>query len=191
MVQVDLPGAFAVGQILAWLSRSYLKSVKPRFTHRLMGPVAAYFSIVFAPIGMFLLFGWPGWESMYWWSWIERPSFHPWVAGFYVLFYLAMILIGLGSYMVGHKLIRKRKTAAVAVLSGAGIVLTLLPFFLWPMTWYHVGTYAEYHAIPRLTTTMFGTPSFFFAWLIAIGWLSIGTIFFCLWIRRFSSLHEE
>jgi len=100
---------------------------------------------------------------------------------------LAMILIGLASYVLGHKLIRKGKTIAVAVLSGIGVVLSLLPFFIWRMTWYHIGTYAEYHAVPRATTTLFSTPSFLIPWAIIIGWLFIGTVVFCLWIRRFSN----
>ena len=187
MLQVDAPGAFALGQILAWLTQKYLKVTEPQFTHRLMGPVVAYFSLIFAPVGMFLLFGWPGWESMYWWSWIEQSSFRPWVAGFYLLFYLAMILIGLGSYMLGHKLIRKGKKVVVAVLSVVGVVVSLLPFFIWRMTWYHIGTYAEYHAVPRATTTLFRTPSFLIPWAIIIGYICIGTVVFCLWIRRFSN----
>lgn len=187
MVQVDLPGAFAAGQIFAILSKNYLKKEPNKLTHRLIGPIGWYFALIFAPVGMFLLFGWPAWESMYWWKWVEQPAFNPPIAFFYLSFYLAMIIIGNISYILGHSLYQKGKDKTVNILALLGSIATILPFFLWPLTWYHVGTYSQYHSIPRDTTTMFGTPSFFFPWLYVMSYLTIGSVIFGLWIKRFST----
>ncbi|MFV1951516.1 MAG: hypothetical protein ACC630_06115 [Nitrospinota bacterium] len=186
MVQVDLPGAFAAGQIFAILSKKYLRKEEDKFTHRMMGPVGWYFALIYAPIGMFLLYGWPAWECMYWWEWVEQPAFNPPVAFFYISFYLAMILIGNISYIIGHSLYQNGKDRTVNILAVIGVIATLLPFILWPFTWYRVGTYAQYHAIPKGTTTMFNTPSFFYSWLCVMGYFTTATVFFGFWLKRYS-----
>ena len=187
MVQVDLPGAFAAGQIFALLSREYLKQEDSRFTHRLAGPVMSYFSLMFAPVGLFLLICWPAWECMYWWEWVERPATNPMVSFFYIGFYLAMIVIGGASYAYAHRLYRRGKDRSVTVLAVAGVIATLLPFVIWPFTWYHVGTYAGYHSVPRSTTPLFSTPAFFTSWLVVMSYFVITSIGFGLWIKRFSN----
>ena len=191
MVQVDLPGAFAMGQILAWLSRRFLQSTGLRVTHSLMGIIVLYFSVVYAPVGLFLLVGWPAWESMYWWSWIEQPAFHPWTAAFTIAFYLAMMLIGVASYILGHALLQRNMKRTVIALSIIGVIATLVPFFVWPMTWYHIGTHAQYHAVPRMTTTMFGTPAFLIPWAIAIAWLVIGTAATGYCVHAYARRHAD
>lgn len=186
MVQVDIPGAFAAGQIFAVLSREYLKQEESRLTHRLGGPIVTYFSLMFAPVGLFLLICWPAWESMYWWEWVQRPATDPLVSFFYIGFYFAMIVIGVASYALAHTLYRQGRERTVLVLAAAGVVATLLPFILWPFTWYHVGTYADYHAVPKRTTVMFHTPAFFNSWLVIMGYFFAASIAFGLWIKRFS-----
>jgi len=187
MVQVDLPGAFAAGQIFAILSKGYLASERHLVTHRLMGPIAAYFSLMFAPVGLFLLICWPAWESMYWWEWVERPAMDPPVSFFYLGFYMIMILIGCSSFMTAHKFYLMGKERVVRVTAIIGVIATLLPFFLWPFTWYHVGTYAQYHAIPKETTSMFDHPTFFSSWLAVMGYFALSSIVFGLWIKANSA----
>jgi hypothetical protein len=184
MVQVDLPGAFAVGQIFAILSRKYLIKTDSKFDHKLMAPLNWYLTFIFAPVGMFLLVGWPGWECMYWWRCVERPMFRPFIALFYVLFYVAMVAIGNLSYILAHHLYLKGKDKLVNVLAVIGVIGTFLPFVLWPFTWLHVGTYSQYHAIPRETTNMFRIPSFFVPWLLIMSYFVIGTVLFGLWLKR-------
>jgi hypothetical protein len=186
MVQVDLPAAFAAGQILAMLSKRYLADEKELFTHRLMGPVAVYFALMFAPPGLFLLICWPAWESMYWWKWIETPAMAPWVSLFYIAFYMVTIITGCGSYMAAHTLYRKGKDKTVKALVVSGVITTLLPFFLWPFTWYHVGSYAQYNSIPMRTSTMFNTPAFFFSWFAVMGYFAFSSLAFGAWIKKAS-----
>ena len=187
MIQVDLPGAFAAGQIFAVLSKRYLKKEESKFTHRMMGPISWYFALMYAPVGMFLLIGWPAWEGMFWWKWVEEPAFNSPVAFFYIGFYFAMILIGHASYILGHTLYRQGKDKIVNVLAIVGVIITLLPFVLWPFTWSQVGTYDQYHVVPRETTAMFSTPSFFYPWLIIMGYFLIGSIVFGIRIKRLSN----
>ena len=187
MVQVDLPGAFAIGQVFALLSKKFLRKEKHKFTHRLMAPISWYFSLIYAPVGMFLLIGWPAWEGMYWWDWVEQPTTNPWVAGFYLAFFFSMVIIGHVSFVLAHKLYAQGKDRWVIILGSIAGVLTFLPFFLWPMTWNYVGTYAQYHAMPKETTGMFSTPSFFFSWLIIITYLVAGSILFGLWLKKYAA----
>ncbi|GBE36172.1 hypothetical protein BMS3Bbin07_00315 [bacterium BMS3Bbin07] len=191
MIQVDIPGAIAAGQIYALLSKKYLKNEGDRFTHRLAGPVSWYFALFFAPVGLFLLVGWPAWESMYWWEWIERPAFNPPVAFFYIAFYLSMIILGNLSYFIAHTLYRNGRDGTVKLLSVLSVIATLLPFILWPFTWYRIGTYKEFHAVPKETTTLFNTPSFFWSWLAIMGYFVVTSVIFGIWIKRFSGKIAE
>ncbi|MEC4684752.1 MAG: hypothetical protein VST71_03345 [Nitrospirota bacterium] len=191
MIQVDIPGAIAAGQIFALLSKKYLKKEENIFTNRLTGPISLYFALFFAPVGMFLLIGWPAWESMYWWKWIEKPAFNPPVAFFYIAFNISMILLGTGSYFTGHALYRRGKEGTVKLLSVLSVIATLLPFILWPLTWYHIGTYNEFHAVPNETTTLFNTPSFFWSWLAVMGYFVVTSVIFGIWIKRFSGKIAE
>ncbi len=186
MIQVDIPGAFAAGQIFAFLSKEYLKNEEHKLTHRLMGPVGWYFSLMYAPVGLFLLIGWPAWEGMFWWKWVEEPAFHPPTAFFYIGFYFAMILIGHASYVFAHSLYRKGEDKTVKILVIVGVVLTLLPFVLWPFTWSHVGTYDQYHSVPKATTPMFSTPSFLYSWMAVMGYFVMASIVFGIGLRKFS-----
>ena len=187
MVQVDLPGAFAAGQIFAVLSKTYLKNEANKFTHRLMGPIVTYFSLMFAPVGLFLLICWPAWEGMYWWEWVEKPAMNPLVSYFYIAFYMIMIIIGSASYSIAHNLYLQGKDRIVGAMTVISIILTLMPFILWPFTWYHVGTYAQYHAVPKETTTMFNNCSFFFSWLAVMGYFAISSVAFGIWLKKFSN----
>jgi hypothetical protein len=187
MVQVDLPGAFAAGQIFAVLTKKYLKKEETLFTHRLMGPITTYFALMFVPAGLFLLICWPSWECMYWWEWVEKAAMNPPVSFFYLGFYMILILIGMASYEFAHYLYLRGKDRVVNLLTFAGVILTLLPFILWPFTWYHVGTYADYHAVPRTTTTLFNMKPFFFSWLAIMLYFTISSVIFALWIKKYAA----
>jgi hypothetical protein len=187
-VQVDIPAAFAAGQIFAMLSREYLAGEKDLFTHRLAGPVAAYFSVMFTPPALFLLICWPAWESMYQWEWVEHPAMDPTVSFFYIGFYMSMVIIGCGSYVTAHSLYRRGKDLFVKAAAITGVIIAVLPFFIHPFTWYYVSTYARYHGVPRTTTTMFSNASFFFSWLAVMGFALISSVYFGMWLRKTSCI---
>ena len=98
-----------------------------------------------------------------------------------------MILLGNASYLVGHTLYLNGKDKIVNVLAVISVIATILPFILWPFTWYYVGTYAQYHAGPKETTTLFSTPSFFSPWLGVMGYFTIASVAFGVWLKRYSA----
>ena len=120
---------------------------------------------------------------------MEKPAGSPAVLFFYVGFYMAMVVIGCANYMLAQRLYRQGKYRTVKRLGVAGVIATMLPFFLWPFTWYYVGAYAQYHALPKQTAT-FGTPSFFFSWLGATGYFIVASVFFGLWLKIKSKIME-
>lgn len=181
MVQVDLPGAFAIGQIFAFLSRGYLRREQSLFTNRLLGPFNFYLACGYAPVGMFLLIGWPAWEVMYVTGWVEDPYDRPWVAGFYVAFTLAMILIGNFAFILGHHWYRTGRDRWVVAGAAIGVALTVLPFLLRWGVWWRVGTWEEVRA--GLGYSFWETP-FFGGWAVIMSYLVVTTVGMGIWLAR-------
>ncbi|NIM12187.1 MAG: hypothetical protein GTO45_08750 [Candidatus Aminicenantes bacterium] len=181
MVQVDLPGAFAVGQIFALLSKKYLKGEPDIFKSRLLGPLNLYLSCCYSFAALYLMIGWPAWEVMYAASWVENPYNRPLVVGFYVLFLVVMVFLGNLGYMLGHHWYRKGKDKWVVYGSIIGIILTFLPFIVKYGVWWKVGTYAEVEAGGG---TSFFQPPFFHGWLVVMGYFFIMTILTGIWFKK-------
>jgi hypothetical protein len=181
MVQVDLPAAFAVGQVFAFLSKNYLKKEPNLFKNKLTGPLNLYLSCGFSLAGMFLLIGWPSWEVMFTTNWVEDPFNRPLVAGFYILFLVFMILLGNLGFILGHLWYRKGKDKWVIYGSVIGIFLTFLPFLLKWGVWFKIGTYAE---IKSGGGTGFFDPPFFYGWLVIMGYFVLSTVLTGMWFKK-------
>ncbi len=181
MVQVDLPGAFAVGQIFALLSKDYLRREENKYANRLLGPLNFYLACGYAPVGMFLLIGWPAWEVMYVSGWVEDPYNRPWAAGFYIAFLLAMILIGNFGFILGHHWLRAGRERWVVAGSVIGVFLTLLPFALRWGVWWRVGTYAEIQAGQGYS---FWAQPFVGGWAVVMGYLVLTTVGMGIWLKK-------
>jgi len=184
MVQVDLPAAFAVGQIYALLSKEHLKKDERKFTNRLLGPFNFYMSTMFAPVGMFLLIGWPTWEIMYRGGWAENPYNRPWVAGFYVAFALVMILLGNVGFILAHHWYLKGRDRWVVVGAVLGVAVTLLPFLLRWGVWMKVGTFEEVQAGGGYS---FWEPPFFYGWAVIMTYMVVATVGMGLFFKRVGS----
>lgn len=181
MVQVDLPAAFAVGQVFALLAKKYLKNEPSIFTNKLLGPLNFYLCCCFSTVGMFLLVGWPAWEVMYVSGWVENPFDRPLVAGFYVVFLIAMMLLGNFGFMLGHYWYKKGKDKLVVIWAIIGVILTALPFILKWGVWWNIGTKSQ---IEAGTGYSFFKPPFFYGWLVIISYLVIGTVLTGLWFKK-------
>ncbi len=188
MVQVDLPAAFAVGQIFAGLSRSYLKKDERLFRNRLLGPFNFYLSCAFAPVGMFLLIGWPAWELMYQTGWFENPANRPLAAGAYVLFGIAMMVLGNLGFILAHHWYRKGRDRWVVIGSVVGLVLTLLPFLLRWGIWMKIGTYQE--VVEQGAGYSFWSAPFNSGWLVLMSYLVITTVVMGLLLKRWARTLE-
>jgi len=181
MVQVDLPAAFTVGQVFAFLSKKYLKDEPGIFANKLLGPLNLYLSCGFAPVGMFLLIGWPAWEVMHVTGWVENPFNRPLVAGFYVLFLIAMVLLGNVGFILGHHWYKKGKDKWVIYGAVIGAILTFLPFLLKWGVWWNVGQYDEVMAGRGAS---FWKPPFFYGWLVVMSYFFIITILTGIWFKK-------
>jgi len=171
MIQVDLPAAFAIGQIYGAISSCYLKKEPRFFSQRLLGPFNIFMSCCYAPVGMFLLIGWPSWEAMYVTAWLESPFDRPWVAGIYVLFGVVMILLGNVGFILAHAWIRKGRIRWVYAGAAIGLLLTALPFILRWGVWMNVGTHSE--VIKNHGGYSFWAPPFFSGWLVVMCYMAV------------------
>ena len=181
MVQVDLPAAFAIGQVFAYLSRDYLKKDPSLFTNRALGPFNFYMACCYAPVGMFLLVGWPAWEIMYLGPWLDTPFNLPWVAGFYVLFGIVMVLLGNVGFILAHRWLRRDRAAWVKAGITIGAGLTLLPFLLRWGIWMKVGNFAE--VVEQQAGYSFWDAPFFHGWAVIMSYMVITTVAMGIWMR--------
>jgi hypothetical protein len=85
--------------------------------------------------------------------------------------------------VLAHRLLRRGHVSTVKRMAAIGIFMTLAPFFLWPFTWYWVGSYADYHAAPRQSAVMFQNATFFVSWAVAVGYLVLTSIGFGVWLK--------
>jgi len=181
MIQVDLPAAFAVGQVMGLLSKNYLKKEPELFKSKLLGAFNFYLACGFVPGGLFLLVGWPAWEGMYATAWTENPFDRPWVAGFYVFFTITMMILGNVGYILAHYWYKKGKDTLVIWGAIIGVLLTGLPFLLKWGVWMNIGTYEQ---IRGGTGYNFFQPPFFYGWLAIMSYLFITGILTGLWFLK-------
>jgi hypothetical protein len=83
---------------------------------------------------------------MYVSGWVENPFDRPLVAGFYVLFLIAMMLLGNFGFMLAHSWYKKGKDKLVVIWAIIGGILTVLPFILKWGVWWHIGTQSQIEA---------------------------------------------
>ncbi len=139
MVQIDIPIAFAVGQMLADAASRQLQTRKPEPYYRTLAITNIYTGLFFAPIPIYFLIDYFGWETTYMYD-PERVTrfFVPIVLFTLMLaanlgFWLSNWLIGKGRAMVG------RGIYILIWLYSLGWI-----FGNWPRST-RLGTYAEYH----------------------------------------------
>jgi len=181
MVQVDIPAAYAYGQLFALLSKKYLKKEENFFQNRLLGPANFFLAVCYAPVGMFLMIGWPAWEMMYVSDWVEDPFNKPAVAAFYILFNIVMILIGNIGFLLGHRWYRDGHDSRVTTGFVIGVLLTFLPFLLRWGVWWNVGTYNEVQGGGGYS---FWSAPFFTGWSFIMSYMVISSVVFFIWFKK-------
>ncbi len=186
MLQVDLPAAFAIGQVCAIMAKDALKKEKDLFANKFLGPVNLFFSCGFAPGGLFLLIGWPAWECMYVTKWFEQPYDRPLCAVAYILFFIVMVLLGNLGFILGHYWYRGNKDKWVIAGSIIGVALALLPFLIKWGIWWDIGTYQE--VALNKGGYSFWKPPFFYGWLGIMSYMVVTFAGILLWLRKQSTL---
>lgn len=170
MVQVDIPAAFAMGQVLAMVGRKSLKMGHQSTYDRFLLWTNWYMSLILGPTGLFLLVGWPAWETMYQWSWVENSQFHGMVALFYIVFLIVMVVLGNAGFIMSCRLLRSNRDGLAWTILALSIVSTLAPFLIDIKAPLYIGTYQTYHA--GTAPLVFGT-SFMISWFwIMLFWVT-------------------
>jgi hypothetical protein len=188
MVQVDLPAAFATGQLFSLLSSRYLEKEPKIFTNGLLGPLNFYLTCGLAPAGLYLLIGYPSWEVMYLTDWVERPFDRPLVAGFYVVFLMLIVFLGNVGFTLGHHWLRLGRYRWVLWGTILGYVATVTPFLLRWGVWFKVGTYQEFLDGNGYS---FWSPPFFTGWLVVMSYMVVASVVTGLWFLKQGRLADR
>ena len=152
MVQIDVPAAFIVSQLMLDLGKNAIKtqaaacpSGRPAIYYRFLSRSLLFAGAVIAPAGIYLLAGWPGWEQIYWTEAVERVIFQWGNAMIPAMFVLAIVLAGYFGHVLGYYWLVSgkerylRPTYIIILLIVCLVVLLNYPAFLL------MGTYQEYH----------------------------------------------
>src|SRR5512136_1374516 len=110
MVQIDVPAAFIVSQLMLDLGKNAIKtqaaacpSGRPAIYYRFLSRSLLFAGAVIAPAGIYLLAGWPGWEQLYWTERVEHVIFEPVNALLPALFVLAIVGAGWAGHVIGYR----------------------------------------------------------------------------------------
>lgn len=186
MLAIDVPIAAIAGLALADGGRPMLAhgDASQRRFMRLTTVVFAVFCIT--PIPFYFFLGWPGWETSFWWSWVDRMHNSPAIAGAVTL---GVFLVTVGPAVLaleaGAWLIRKGRPALVrAGIAVFGLLTIVILYLIRDETFAVAATYAGFHAG---RTFSFWSHPFFTGWLITAlyFWVSLAIVY--LWLRSRSS----
>jgi hypothetical protein len=139
MVQIDIPIAFAVGQMLADAASQQLKTGKPEPYYRTLAFTNIFTGLFFAPIPVYFLVDYFGWETTYMYDPDRITRF------FIPIVLCAVILAANLGFWLSNALIQKRHDGV-----GRAIYVLIWIYALgwifgnWPRST-RIGTYSEYH----------------------------------------------
>ncbi|PIS10450.1 MAG: hypothetical protein COT73_09160 [Bdellovibrio sp. CG10_big_fil_rev_8_21_14_0_10_47_8] len=176
MVQVDIFWSYGLNAGLALAAGKALKNEPSFWRNPYFTLALAWTACIFAPSGIYLLWAFPGWETMF----VARnhSSITPWLV---CLFSLTNITQGvLGFWATWYFLRRGQQTAATlqTVLSHAGMAVILIVG--WDGTGYkrflYAGTGDDWHNQVALPWTDFFTSPVFFT-LLGMGVVFLPTYF--------------
>ena len=106
MLQADLFWVFAMGAYFAAMAGDNLKKTDSMFVNKYFVFTLAFFSVIFAPGGAYLLWQFPEWGSMF----VSDRSLHGiWAC----LFVHANVSVGLLGFCVGYKVVTSTNDLAV------------------------------------------------------------------------------
>jgi hypothetical protein len=112
MVQIDIPIAFIISQLTIDIGKDIIKAkakeekgAKPKIYYQYLARCLLVAGLVIAPAGGYLLAGWPGWESQYWWWRFEQPMYSNMNALLPALFTFTIVLGGYLGFELGYRLV--------------------------------------------------------------------------------------
>jgi hypothetical protein len=143
MVQIDIPIAFAVGQMLADAASQQLSTGQRAPYYRTLAITNIFTGLFFAPIPVYFLIDYFGWETTYMYDPARVTRF------FIPIVLFVLILAANLGFWLSNALIRKGRAGigrAIYVL----IWLYALGWIFgnWPRST-RIGTYSQYHTAPE------------------------------------------
>ncbi|MCR4314974.1 MAG: hypothetical protein NUW37_01355 [Planctomycetes bacterium] len=154
MVQIDVPLAFCLGATLALIARDVLLSEPKVFANPFVFRGLFVCSLTIVPVGVFYLWSFPHWDTMYMFEPSYANPFGP-AAGIPATLVLgfvpALMLLSLAGFTLTHRLIL-RGGLFVPILVPC-LVFAGVCAFCYAMSerMLYVGTYAEFAAGQRYT----------------------------------------
>ena len=139
MVQIDIPIAFAVGQMLADAANRQLSTGKPESYYQALAMTNIFTGLFFAPIPIYFLVDYFGWETTY----MVDPEQ---VTRFFIaiVLFVLMLAANLG-FALSDLLIRKGRSAVARIIYILIWIYALAWIFgNWPRST-RLGTYTQYH----------------------------------------------
>ena len=100
MVQVDVFWSYGLSSGLAWVARDKLKRVAPSMTNPYFCTTLIWSTLIFVPSGIYLLWQFPGWETMFVAQ--SHESIPAWLA---LVFAFTNVSQGMLGFYVTHRLI--------------------------------------------------------------------------------------
>ena len=107
MVQVDIFWSYGLAAGLTLASRGSLKKTKTPWRHPCLLPILLWFALAFVPSGMYLLWEFPAWETMF--VAHDHHSIPGWIVALFAIANIACPLLG---YYVTYSLIRSGRSLA-------------------------------------------------------------------------------
>ncbi len=203
MVQIDIPIAFIISQLTVDIGKDIIKTKakeekgdKPKIYYQYLARCLLIAGLVIVPAGGYLLAGWPGWESQYWWWRFEQPMYSNVNALLPALFSLSIVLGGYLGFELGYRLLMSDREIYLKPIYIGLLALTSGAVLLgWPAP-IRVGTFQEFHTNPADMSYLWDNwRGFFTGWLGVIVFFAIAFAFFVIIqlreARAFSQTHQN
>jgi hypothetical protein len=188
MVQIDIPIAFIISQLTVDIGKNVIKAeakeekgAKPKIYYQYLARCLLVAGLVIAPAGGYLLAGWPGWESQYWWWRFEQPMYSNVNALLPALFTFTIVLGGYLGFELGYRLVISDRERYLKPIYIGLLALTSGTVLLgWPAP-VRVGTLQEFAANPAGMAYLWDNwRGFFTGWVGVIVFFSAAFAFFIM-----------
>ena len=145
MVQVDVFWSYGLASGLTLAASKHLKTVKSPWDNQYFVGILLWTAIFFAPSGMYLLWDFPGWETMFVAS--DHQSIPAWVVAAFGITNITQAIVGY--YVTYRFIVTDRPGAAKAQAIWSHAAMFFILFVGWDGTGFsrftHTGTSEEFH----------------------------------------------
>ena len=162
MVQIDIPIAFAVGQMLADAANRQLRTGQREHYYRALAHTNIFTGLFFAPIPIYFLVDYFGWETTY----MVNPER---VTRFFIPIVLFVLLLAANlGFWLSNALIQKGRAAVGRIVYILIWVYALAWIFgTWPRST-RIGTYAQYHTARETMIRVWDVSKDPFFWILIV-----------------------